>query len=678
MKKHLFLPLCAALCLLAGCADDFPTELNHNYYQDDTPPADPGITEQTVRLGSYNLWISNKGTGDYIWTNRRDILAQSIVNNDWDIFGFQEANSTIQNELPTLVAGKGGNYKWWFVGRDSQDGKSGEALGIAYNPARFELSEQHYFWLSATPDEMSYGWDEVGYHRIACCAVVTDKTYNKQFFMMVTHMPLADMARSEAAKVIIEREQMYNTLAMPSVLVGDMNAAQDDPASATFRTYWEDAYRAVDPVFVSGPVGTFNGHKTSTDLSAATARIDYIYTRGSLSLKTYKVDNSIYEGIYPSDHCPVTIQADFDYDAPEQAQIEGSGTKADPWKLSSSADWNAVAESINTGGDDAPYLATAYYELTSDIDFKGQSAVPVSFVAGSLVYFEGEFDGKGHTIRNVKTTASGESFGLFGGNDGTIRNLSVEGLSLSTAFKTAGGIVGTNRGVIDGVTFRGDIVGSGKAAVLGGIAGQNQGVIINCGNRGGKIEAVELDSGVKGENIGGIAGQISKGSDGKGNYIINCYSWIDRVASNNNNIGGIVGIVSDDSFVINCYSTLADVSQNDSFSSSVGYNKKGNVQNVYGNEACPSGKKNANWIVGNDSKKDGSVWPNSFGALLSLDAMKSGTVTVPSSQQECTSFTEALNAGAGIYTATDAGTLPTKPETAVRKWVASDTYPVLE
>lgn len=54
-------------------------------------------------------------------------------------------NSTIQSELPTLVAGKGGNYEWWFVGRDSQDGKNGEALGIAYDPDRFELSDRHYF-----------------------------------------------------------------------------------------------------------------------------------------------------------------------------------------------------------------------------------------------------------------------------------------------------------------------------------------------------------------------------------------------------------------------------------------------------------------------------------------------------------------------------------------------------
>lgn len=102
----------AALCTLtAGCADDFKTVLNDKYYEDDTPSREPDITEQTLTLGSYNLWISSKGTGDYLWTNRRTVLAQSIVKNKWDIFGFQEANGTIQNELPTLVGQQGGKYE---------------------------------------------------------------------------------------------------------------------------------------------------------------------------------------------------------------------------------------------------------------------------------------------------------------------------------------------------------------------------------------------------------------------------------------------------------------------------------------------------------------------------------------------------------------------------------------
>ena len=104
MKKTIILAMFAALCTLtAGCADDFKTVLNDKYYEDDTPSREPDITEQTLTLGSYNLWISGKGTGDYLWTNRRTVLAQSIVKNKWDIFGFQEANGTIQNELPTLV-----------------------------------------------------------------------------------------------------------------------------------------------------------------------------------------------------------------------------------------------------------------------------------------------------------------------------------------------------------------------------------------------------------------------------------------------------------------------------------------------------------------------------------------------------------------------------------------------
>lgn len=360
MKKTIILAMFAALCTLtAGCADDFKTVLNDKYYEDDTPSREPDITEQTLTLGSYNLWISGKGTGDYLWTNRRTVLAQSIVKNKWDIFGFQEANGTIQNELPTLVGQQGGKYEWWFVGRDSQDGVSGEALGIAYNPERFELTDKHFFWISPTPDEMSYGWDELGYHRIAACAMVTDKLYNKQFFMMVTHAPLGATARAEGAKLLIEREKMYNPDGIPSILVGDMNAAMDDASSKTLRTHWNDSFLTVESDFISGPVGTFNGHKITADLTQATARIDYIYSRGDVELKSYKVDNTVYGNIYPSDHCPLTIQFDTDYEKPAPDVVEGSGTAADPWQLNSVSDWNTVAASINRQAEDAVYTSAA-------------------------------------------------------------------------------------------------------------------------------------------------------------------------------------------------------------------------------------------------------------------------------------------------------------------------------
>lgn len=55
---------------------------------------------------------------------------------------------------------------------------------------------------------------------------------------------------------------MYNPDGIPSILVGDMNAAMDDASSKTLRTHWNDSFLTVESDFISGPVGTFNGHKS--------------------------------------------------------------------------------------------------------------------------------------------------------------------------------------------------------------------------------------------------------------------------------------------------------------------------------------------------------------------------------------------------------------------------------
>ena len=326
---------------------------------------------------------------------------------------------------------------------------------------------------------------------------------------------------------------------------------------------------------------------------------------------------------------------------------------------------------IRDRAEDAVYTSAAYYRLTADIDFDNKNLTPISFTADNTIYFEGEFDGAGHKLLNVKIVAPGKSCGVFGANKGTIRDLAVEG-ALSTEFEIAGGIVGINAGVIDGATFKGDITGGTGAKTIGGIAGQNKGTLVNCANLGGTMKT----DAPKDPNMGGIVGQIAKGDDGLGRYVINCYSRVDQLEAKHNDVGGIAGIVSDDSFVINCYSTVEKITANSSYASVVGYSKKGNLQNIYGNSACPS-KSAANSAVGSD-KAAGTVWKKTTFALLSLDEMKSGAVTVPSSGESCANFAAALNAGATLFNDTPAATLPGKPDVVLRKWTASESYPVLE
>ncbi len=649
-----------AALFATSCEDDFATVLN---LQDDAPaapetptPDEPAVDASAIKLGSYNLWISTKGTGDYLWTSRRTILAQSIVSSGFDIFGFQEADETIKNELPVLVEQAGGRYEWWFVGRDSQSGAVGEACGIAWNPDRFELTEKHWFWLSDTPDEMSYGWDETAYRRIAVSAMVTDKVHKKKFFLMVTHGPLSATARAKAAELLVEREQLYNA-GLPSVLVGDMNAAPDDAASVTLRSHWSDARTAAPAENVYGPVGTFQNHKTSTDLSDESRRIDYIYVRGDIELLSYRADDSVIGGIYPSDHCPVSVQMKANYTPDE---IEGSGTEAEPFLLNSVSDWNTIAAAMNNAT--GVYPASACYKLVNDIDFTDKELV-------SWEQFEGTLDGAGFTLKGITAanTIAERTYGPICTNEGTIRNLSVEA-ALSSVYKNFGGIVGTNHGRIDGATFRGTLTGTTDASYIGGIAGLNEsaGVVVNCANLGGSIDATAA---VKAENCGGIVGGI------KGAYVINCYSRIVRIASSHNNIGGIVGFVGSDGFVINSYSTLAEIDAPGTFCSAVAYSKKGNLQNIYGNADCTTSKSGA--LVAND-KKAGTVWAQTTGSLLTLEQMKSGAVTVGSSGEECADFAAALNAGAAIFDAITTETLADKPDVTLRKWTMTADGPAFE
>ena len=101
---------------------------------------------------------------------------------------------------------------------------------------------------------------------------------------------------------------------------------------------------------------------------------------------------------------------------------------------------------------------------------------------------------------------------------------------------------------------------------------------------------------------------------------------MDQLEAKHNDVGGIAGIVSDDSFVINCYSTVEKITANSSYASVVGYSKKGNLQNIYGNSAVGVAVGRAK----NTGSNVPSVWPTQPSRALSLGEMMSGSVSVPS------------------------------------------------
>jgi hypothetical protein len=194
-------------------------------------------------------------------------------------------------------------------------------------------------------------------------------------------------------------------------------------------------------------------------------------------------------------------------------------------------------------------------------------------------YFDGIFDGNGHTVSGMTIERDGSEYGFFRyvGRSGQIQNLRVSGtVSMTGSEENIGGIAGVNYGTISNCTFSGDVAGEtsvgaivgynkasgtidgcvGKAAVAatdntGGIAGTNEGVINDCRNEGSvNVEDTDmtldfdgvdlgtlniLQNVVNKNNMGGIAGYSSgiiSSCENKGTI---------GYPHTNYNVGGIVG-----------------------------------------------------------------------------------------------------------------------------------------
>ena len=260
-----------------------------------------GVSATKLKVASYNIQMSPSSAGEKTyWPERRDAAKSLLAYHRFDIWGSQE---TYKHQIDYVMPD---GYGYIGVGRDDGATK-GEYAPIFYNKAKLEVLKSGTFWISETPDVVSYGWDETKYHRIVTSAILTEKESGIRFRVTATHMPLAATARANGAKLIVERE-LARGENIPSFLLGDMNAPPDDAATTTFGTCWTNCYDAIPLEEHVGPQSTYNGHNLSKDLTKPESRIDYVYFRGAgVTPLNYKVDDTKYNGVWTSDHFPVSV-----------------------------------------------------------------------------------------------------------------------------------------------------------------------------------------------------------------------------------------------------------------------------------------------------------------------------------------------------------------------------------
>ena len=114
--------------------------------------------------------------------------------------------------------------------------------------------------------------------------------------------------------------------------------------------------------------------------------------------------------------------------------MRGSGTQSDPYIIETAQDLATVRKN-----------RTAYFELAADIDLSSYDNW--SPIGSNSAIFEGHFDGRNHTITNLRSTGySVNNRSLFG----RCRNCTIKNLKITNAYVNGHSYTGILAGRVEG------------------------------------------------------------------------------------------------------------------------------------------------------------------------------------------------------------------------------------
>ena len=232
---------------------------------------------------------------------RADGISKTIRDNEIDTLGVQEATPYWMNELVNRLGdeyayiGVGGNSgKDYKESNDAED----EFTAIFYLKSKFTVVDSGYFWLSETPDEISYGWGSA-YRRICTWVILENKYTNTQFVHINTHFDNASSeARRNSIGMILEKAKEFKDL--PVVFSGDLNFIEK---SLGYRDITADVLKDTK-VLAKDTMNSATFHNADPNAFKDYV-LDYILINDSFKALKYEVVKEKYNKRYISDHYAV-------------------------------------------------------------------------------------------------------------------------------------------------------------------------------------------------------------------------------------------------------------------------------------------------------------------------------------------------------------------------------------
>lgn len=339
--------------------------------------------------------------------------------------------------------------------------------------------------------------------------------------------------------------------------------------------------------------------------------------------------------------------------------LKGSGTFADPFKITSAADFEQLGASAN------PRVYNAFYVIANDLDF---SAVASHDMVGtSAESFRGSIEGGAHTIRNLTLNGTNFYIGLigYGGWGSSLSNFAIENGSITGTSTECGLFAAYEIGFATNLNVSGAVTCGGMGALMfghfegfaqhlnasgtinddggdvGGIAGQNYGT--------SAFDDVQVNVTINansGGDIGGIAGYSQSSTQEPVRYS-NCRANVTMNTANANTVGGLGG---DGSAAITNSTVTGLIQGNGDVGGLFGELYGGSITNSNVN-ATINGQDYTGGLLG-DASSFGAIASSHYNGQLTCGGYCGGLVGEGSLE----SLTNSSSAGTLITTATNVNT----------------------
>lgn len=262
--------------------------------------AESADKSQPLCVVSYNLRFAAPA-GPNAWPDRRPIMVELIKKMSPDVMGTQEGLFGQLQDIATDLP----DYAWIGTGRDGD--LKGEFMAIFYRKSRLEPLSTNHFWLSDTPEvPASSTWGNTC-KRMVTYVKFRDGATGKEFYAWNTHFDhQVQKAREKSAELVRQRVAALDTK-LPIILTGDFNAVSGRNKAYEMMVgddFFADTWKLAKERSGEG-LASFNGFK---EVPKNGSRIDWILTRGKVSVDYEGIDTFSKDGKFPSDHCPLVAK----------------------------------------------------------------------------------------------------------------------------------------------------------------------------------------------------------------------------------------------------------------------------------------------------------------------------------------------------------------------------------